>query len=94
MIFCVHILYSIFDSDDSMSVVHGKVWALHLVNLLKSSRRFINLMKGYNNPECINCLKSIHLQLQKNVGHFVGTIIYMHASTSGTTLLLLPSSWS
>lgn len=66
--FVFMILYSILaGDDDDMSVIHGKVWAMHLVNLLKSSRRFINFMKGYNNPECINCLKSIYLQFQKNV---------------------------
>ncbi len=47
---------------------HGMVLSLHLMKLLKSSRRFIDLMtKRYDSLKNISCLTSIHLELEVGV---------------------------
>ena len=44
---------------------HGMVLALHLMKLLKSSRKFTDLMTRHYDPlKGINCLRPIHMQLQ------------------------------
>ena len=44
---------------------HGMVLALHLIKLLKSSRKFTDLMTlKYDALRNISCLRSIHDQLQ------------------------------
>ena len=52
---------------------HGMVLALHLIKLLKSSRKFVDLMtKKYDSLRDICCLKPIHDQLQVSI-HISGT---------------------
>ena len=48
-----------------MALGHGLVLSLHLIKLLKSSRKFADLMTSkYDSLKDIGCLKPIHLQLQ------------------------------
>ena len=51
-------------NDPSMG--HTMVLSLHLLKLLKSSRRFIDLMTTvkYDSISCIKCLQPIHSQLK------------------------------
>lgn len=52
-----------------MTLGHGMVLSLHLIKLLKSSRKFTDLMTNkYDSLKDISCLKQIHLQLQVKVG--------------------------
>lgn len=49
----------------SMTLGHGMVLSLHLIKLLKSSRKFTNLMTHkYDSVRGITCLEPIHRQLQ------------------------------
>lgn len=51
------------------------VLALHLMKLLKSSRKFTDLMTNhYDTLKSINCLRPIHMQLQ--VRMYVRTCTY------------------
>ena len=46
-------------------MAHGMVLALHLIKLLKSSRKFTDLMTSkFDSLRNINCLRAIHDQLQ------------------------------
>ena len=51
--------------EEEMTLRHGMVLALHLIKLLKSSRKFVDLMtEKYDSLRDIDCLKPIHCQLQ------------------------------
>ena len=51
-----------------MVLRHGMVLALHLIKLLKSSRKFVDLMtKKYDSIRNIGCLEPIHCQLQVSI---------------------------
>ena len=60
--------HSILDNSDKggeIAMDHGMVLALHLIKLLKSSQKFVDLMtKKYDSLRVINCLKPIHCRLQ------------------------------
>ena len=47
-----------------MALRHGMVLALHLIKLLKSSGKFVDLMTKNDSLRDINCLEPIHCQLQ------------------------------
>lgn len=80
---------------------HGMVLALHLMKLLKSSRRFTDLMtKKFDALKNISCLKSIHLQLQVGVvkGVAMGLVEYSSCAADSpgieATPLLVPATRS
>ncbi len=48
---------------------HGMVLSLHLVKLLKSSRKFVHLMtKRYDDLKNISCIGGIHQELKVSMG--------------------------
>ena len=60
--------HSVLDNPamgEEITLGHGMVLALHLIKLLKSLRKFVDLMtKKYDSLQDIGCLKPIHDQLQ------------------------------
>lgn len=53
---------------DVMTQGHGMVLAMHLMKLLKSSRKFVDLMTNkFNHLKSIHCLRSIHQKLKFDV---------------------------
>lgn len=57
---------------EGIANVHGMVLSLHLLKVLNSSRNFVDIMTSKNYMYSalinINCLKTIHEQLQVSLG--------------------------
>lgn len=53
------------DISGGVEKCHGLVLAMHLMKLLKSSRKFIDLMsKNFQHMSNIDCLQQIHTELK------------------------------
>ena len=67
----VSFLFSVLENPDigaTSAHRHGMVLAMHLIKLLKSSRRFVDLItKEVDDLKCITCLGSVRQKLKEGV---------------------------